>query len=346
MFQSYLVITLDRAVLFVDLAKITDDVQDYLTKFGVETREYIEVWTYLRKFEWGEGKVRLSLRSGFPRSQCAFPKVIIAPETSYAVALMLTHFRYTTAPSFVSSMKAVKNGTEIQGMRDAYLRDGVSFVKFLAWLEEKLLQGYAISEYEAAFRLTEYRRGNDHFMGLAYENISASGPNAALPHYSPTKSTAATIDRDVPYLNDSGGQYKDGTCDTTRTWIFGRPTDQHCEAYTRVLQGHIAIDNAIFPEGTSGHQLDVLARNALWRGCMDYGHGTGHGVGSFLNVHESGPSFSNDTPLVPGNVITNEPGYCGCPLLIYLSEADIYLYPRPSRGMGHPYRIRPPRNIN
>jgi Xaa-Pro aminopeptidase len=216
-------------------------------------------------------------------------------------------------PSYVNAMKAIKNETEIQGMRRAYLRDGASFVKFLAWLNEKIDKGYGITEYEAAFRLTELRRSNKHFMGLAYENISASGPNASLPHYSPAKSTAAFIDRQQPYLIDSGGQYKDGTCDTTRTWIFGRPTEAHSEAYTRVLQGHIGIDQLVFPEGTSGFQLDVVARKELWQYCMDYGHGTGHGVGSYLNVHEGPHSFSSNAPLVPGYVITNEPGFCGSP---------------------------------
>lgn len=304
-------ITPDKAVLFIDSAKLTDDVEDYLKAVGVDMREYNDLWSYLRKREWGEGKVSFLIHVLVSRVLNArFPQVIIAPETSYAIALMLTHFRYTVMPSYISSMKAIKNDTEIDGMRRAYLRDGASFVRFLAWLEEKLNKGYEITEYEAAFRLTEYRRTNKHFMGLAYENISASGPNAALPHYSPTKSTAAMIHRDTPYLNDSGGQYKDGTCDTTRTWVFGRPAPDHCEAYTRVLQGHIAIDSAVFPEGTSGHQLDVLARKALWHDGMDYGHGTGHGVGSFLNVHEGPHSFSSNVTLVPGHVITNEPGFC------------------------------------
>ncbi|KAJ7802021.1 peptidase M24, structural domain-containing protein, partial [Mycena olivaceomarginata] len=142
---------------------------------------------------------------------------------------------------------------------------------FLAWLETKLNEGYDITEYEAAQRLTEFRRKTKHFMGLAYENISASGPNAALPHYSPRRSTARMIDRDALYLNDSGGQYRDGTCDTTRTVHFGRPTPEQCDVFTRVLQGHIAIDSAVFPEGTSGHQPDVLARKALWRDGLNYG---------------------------------------------------------------------------
>ncbi|KAF9645425.1 Creatinase/aminopeptidase [Thelephora ganbajun] len=298
-FQSYLVITLDKAILFIDPAKLTDDVEDYLKIVGVDTREYNDIWDYLRMREWGEGKV------------------IITPETSYAIALMLTDFRHTVMPSYVGSVKAIKNDTEIHGIRRAYLRDGASFVKFLAWLEDKHSKGYEITEYEAAFRLTEYRKTNRHFVGLAYENISASGPNATLPHYSPTKSTAAMIDRDTPYLNDSGGHYKEGTCDTARTWIFGRPTTEQCEAYTRVLRGHIAIDSATFPEGTSGHQLDALAREALWRDGMDNGHGTGHDAGSFLNIHE-GPHSSDNLTLVPGHVVTNEPGFCKRFLFGYL----------------------------
>ncbi|EEB86920.1 hypothetical protein MPER_15958, partial [Moniliophthora perniciosa FA553] len=173
----------------------------------------------------------------------------------------------------------------------------------------KLADGYDITEWEAGHRLTEFRRGQKHFMGLAYENISASGANAALPHYSPRKGEAKMISRSDVYLNDSGGQYRDGTCDTTRTVHFGRPTEEQCEAYTRVLQGHIAIDTAVFPEGTSGQQLDVLARRALWKDGLNYMHGTGHGFGSFLTVHEGPQGFSSAVPLQVGHVITNEPGF-------------------------------------
>ncbi|KAF9643184.1 Creatinase/aminopeptidase [Thelephora ganbajun] len=294
-FHSYLMITLDKAILFIDPAKLTDEVEDYLKAVGVDTREYNDLWSYLRKREWGEGKV------------------IITPETPHAIALMLTRSRCAVMPSYVSSMKAIKNDAEIDGMRRAYLRDGASFVKFFAWLEDKFSKGYEISEYEAAFRLTEYRRTNKHFVGLAYENISASGPNAALPHYSLTKSIAATIDCNTPYLNDSGAHYEDGTCGTARTWIFGRPTTEQCEAYTRVLRGHIAIDSAIFPEGTSGHQFDILARKTPWQDRMD----GGHDAESFLNVHD-GPRSSSNVTLVPGHVITNEPGFCKCFLFGYM----------------------------
>ncbi|KAF6744915.1 aminopeptidase-P [Ephemerocybe angulata] len=291
LFHAYLFIGLDSATVFVDSSKVDDLVSEYLATIHVERKDYTELWPFLRRRPWGEGKL------------------LISPQTSYAISLMLTNFRYTVMPSHVEHMMAIKNEVEIDGMRRAYLRDGVSFVRFFAWLESKLAEGYDITEYEAASRLTEFRKKNKNFMGLAYENISASGPNAALPHYSPRKLTAKMIDRETPYVNDSGGQYRDGTCDTTRTVHFGRPSSDQCEAYTRVLQGHIAIDAAIFPEGTSGHQLDVLARKALWKDGMNYNHGTGHGVGSFLTVHEGPHSFSNSTALQPGHVITNEPGF-------------------------------------
>ncbi|KAI0746192.1 Creatinase/aminopeptidase [Earliella scabrosa] len=290
-FHSYLFVGLESATLFIESAKVTPDVEGYLQSIGVAIRDYNDIWTFLRRKEWGEGNV------------------IISPQTSYAICLMMTSFRYTILPPYVEEMKAVKNEQEIQGLRNAYLRDGVAYVRWLAWLEQKLQQGYDITEYEAAWRLTEYRRKQKHYRGLAYENISASGPNAALPHYVPHKATARMIDRETPYLNDSGGQYRDGTCDTTRTVHFGRPTPEQCEAFTRVLQGHIAIDSAIFPEGTSGAKLDVLARKALWQDGLNYMHGTGHGFGSFLNVHEGPQSFSSDTVLVPGHVLTNEPGF-------------------------------------
>ncbi|KZT04219.1 Creatinase/aminopeptidase [Laetiporus sulphureus 93-53] len=290
-FHAYLFVSLTQAILFIEPAKVSKEVDEYLQSIGVERMEYNEIWGFIRRKPWGEGKV------------------IITPETSYAISLILTSFRYTVLPSYVDEMKAIKNRSEIEGLQHAYLRDGCAFVRFLAWLEEKIRQGYEITEYEAAWRLTEYRRKQAHYMGLAYENISASGPNAALPHYSPRKSTAIYIDRKTPYLNDSGGQYQDGTCDTTRTIHFGQPTDAQCEAFTRVLQGHIAIDSAIFPEGTSGAKLDVLARRALWQDGLNYMHGTGHGVGSYLTVHEGPHGFSSDVPLKPGHVITNEPGF-------------------------------------
>ncbi|KAI0266674.1 Creatinase/aminopeptidase [Gloeopeniophorella convolvens] len=290
-FTSYLYIGLDRAILFIEQEKVEAPVREYLQNLKVETRDYNGIWSFLRTREWGEGRV------------------LISPQTSYAISLMLTHYRYTVVPSLIEEMKSVKNEVEIQGLKRAYLRDGACYVQFLAWLEEKMSKGFQISEWEAAWRLTEFRSKTKNYMGLAYENISAAGPNAALPHYKPLKSESIFIDKDTPYLNDSGGQYRDGTCDTTRTMHYGRPTQEQSEAYTRVLQGHIAIDTAIFPKGTAGAQLDVLARKNLWQDGLNYLHGTGHGVGSFLNVHEGLHSFNSQVPLTRGHILTNEPGY-------------------------------------
>ncbi|KAF9455250.1 Creatinase/Prolidase N-terminal domain-containing protein, partial [Collybia nuda] len=172
LFHAYLFIGLESAIIFIDASKVTDETLDYIKSIGVERQDYLDFWTFLRRRSWGEGKL------------------LITPQTSYAISLMLTHYRYTVAPAFVETMLSVKNKREIDGLRRAYLRDGASFVRFLAWLETKLSEGYDITEYEAASRLTEFRRHNKHFMGLAYKSISATGPNAALPHYTPKKSTA------------------------------------------------------------------------------------------------------------------------------------------------------------
>ena len=183
-FHAYLFIGLDSAILFVDPAKVDESVRDHLDGLGVEVHEYNEVWQFLRRHSWGKGRV------------------LISDDTSYAISLLLTHFWYTVdpSPSYVDSLKAIKNPTETEGLRNAYLRDGAAYVKWLAWLEDKLNSGYEITEWEAANRLTEYRRKNELFEGLAYENISASGKNAALPHYKATKGSAAVINKDTPYL--------------------------------------------------------------------------------------------------------------------------------------------------
>ncbi|KAF8590921.1 Creatinase/aminopeptidase [Ramaria rubella] len=291
-FQAYLFVSLDRAILFIDSAKVSEEIGDYLESIGVSTREYSDVWPFLRGKDWGEGKV------------------LVSADIPYTVPRSLTSMRYTIAPSFIEQQKAIKNDVEIVGFERAYLRDGAAMVRWYAWLDEKISHGYEITEYQASQRLTEFRSKSELYAGLAYENISACGPNAALPHYTPPRHDSRVIDRDTPFLMDSGGQYRDGTCDTTRTVHFGRPTNAQSEAYTRVLQGHIAIDSAIFPEGTTGAKLDVLARRALWQDGLNYGHGTGHGVGSFLNVSTSCPhGFGIDVPLEPGHILTNEPGF-------------------------------------
>jgi Xaa-Pro aminopeptidase len=243
-------------------------------------------------------------------------QIVISPNTPYAVSLIIGSNRYVVLPSYIEEVKAIKNDVEIEGMRNAHIRDGVAMVRWFAWLEKKFGQGHEITEWEASEKLNSFRVDEPKregapsmYMGLAYENIVASGANAALLNYNPTRNNAKVITKSEPLLVDSGGQYRDGTCDTTRTVHFGFPSVKHAEAFTRVLQGHIAIETAIFPAGTTGVQLDILARKALWRDGQNYLHGTGHGIGSFLNVHEGPHSFSSTTPLQPGHIITNEPGF-------------------------------------
>jgi len=170
--------------------------------------------------------------------------VIIFPQTPFVILLMLTHdsdwpLCYSLAPPIIEEMKCIKNEVEIQGLKRAHRRDGACYVQFLAWMDEKMSKGFEITEWEAAWRLTEFRRKAKNNMGLAYETISASGSNATILHYHPLKSDSYIINKDIPYLNDSGGQYRDGTCNTTRTMHYGRPTLEQSEAYTRVLQGHV-----------------------------------------------------------------------------------------------------------
>ncbi|KAG0333430.1 hypothetical protein BG000_009159, partial [Podila horticola] len=209
---------------------------------------------------------------------------------------------------------AIKNDTELEGMRQCHLRDSAALINYFAWLEEQLANGVELDEADGAERLEQFRAEQAGFVGLSFDTISSTGPNGAIIHYKPEKPNAARINPDLVYLCDSGGQYIDGTTDVTRTLHFKTPSAHEKRCFTRVLQGHISIDSAVFPDGTSGYLLDVLARRALWSDGLDFRHGTGHGVGAFLNVHE-GPHGCgtriayNDIPLVPGMTLTNEPGY-------------------------------------
>ena len=207
--------------------------------------------------------------------------------------------------------KARKNEVELAGMRNAHLRDGVALTRFLAWLDENAENG-KITEISAAGQLEMLRRQGNFFQGLSFPTISGSGPNGAIIHYRVTNESNRELDKNSLYLVDSGAQYLDGTTDVTRTVAIGTPNSEMIDRFTRVLKGHIALASATFPAGTSGSQLDILARAALWQAGLDYDHGTGHGVGSYLGVHEGPQRISklpNSIALEPGMVISNEPGY-------------------------------------
>ncbi|MBN06434.1 MAG: X-Pro aminopeptidase [Rhodospirillaceae bacterium] len=207
--------------------------------------------------------------------------------------------------------KACKNQTELDGIRAAHARDGLALTRFLAWLSRESTSGN-VSEKSAADRLEAFRREGENIRGLSFPTISGTGPNGAIVHYRVTERTNRILAQDSLYLVDSGGQYLDGTTDVTRTIAIGTPTPEMTDRFTRVLKGHIALATAIFPPGTCGSQLDTLARTALWQVGLDYDHGTGHGVGHYLSVHEGPHRISkmpNRVALRPGMIISNEPGY-------------------------------------
>jgi Xaa-Pro aminopeptidase len=207
--------------------------------------------------------------------------------------------------------KACKNARELDGTRAAHLRDGASLTRFLAWLAREGASG-TWDEVALADRLLAFRREGGDLRDTSFDTISGAGPNGAIVHYRASPTSARRLEAGMLYLVDSGGQYPDGTTDVTRTVAIGRPTDEQKDRFTRVLKGHIALARARFPKGTTGSQLDTLARAALWDVGLDYDHGTGHGVGSFLSVHEGPHRISkmpNTVALQPGMIVSNEPGY-------------------------------------
>jgi Xaa-Pro aminopeptidase len=207
--------------------------------------------------------------------------------------------------------KACKNPVEIEGTRKAHIRDGAALTRFLAWMAREAPNG-ELTEIEAAEVLEGYRRKEGSLTDLSFDSISGAAPHAALPHYRVTTSSNRKINKNEIYLIDSGGQYPDGTTDVTRTMIVGTPSAEMKDRFTRVLKGHIALATMKFPEGTTGAALDAFARKPLWDAGLDYDHGTGHGVGSYLSVHEGPQNISKrpvTQPLKPGMICSNEPGF-------------------------------------
>jgi Xaa-Pro aminopeptidase len=212
--------------------------------------------------------------------------------------------------------KAIKNPVEIAGQKAAQTRDGAAIAKFLHWIDEEAPKG-GVDELKASDHLEALRRENEELRDLSFDSISGAGPNGAIVHYRSSEKTNRKLEKGTLYLIDSGGQYVDGTTDITRTVPIGEPTAEMRDRFTRVLKGHIAIATAVFPKGTRGSQLDSFARRPLWEAGLDYAHGTGHGVGSFLAVHEGPQRISpvgssqsgGDEPLQAGMILSNEPGY-------------------------------------
>jgi Xaa-Pro aminopeptidase len=283
-----------KAEIFVDAMRLPEDVRAHL-KASTIIRKPNELDASLKKLGSKKSTVLIDASS--------------APEKIRSVlaasgAVIKEDIDPCTMP------KARKNKVEQEGARSSQRRDGVALSKFLHWLSVEAPHG-TLTEATAAEKLTAFRKGTGVLMDLSFSTISASGPNAAIPHYHVDPENCRAINNNEIYLIDSGGQYQDGTTDVTRTVIIGQPTDEMRDRFTRVLKGMIGISMVVFPKGTTGANIDVLARASLWKAGLDFDHGTGHGVGSYLSVHE-GPariSKNNYVTLQPGLILSNEPGF-------------------------------------
>ncbi|KAI0976038.1 aminopeptidase-like protein [Xylaria arbuscula] len=312
-FFSYAVVTPDDATLYVDSSKLSSECQAFLEQNKVAVKPYKDIFSDVSALgQVAKAKRTEELRTGGGNRK----KFLVSSKASWALKRALGGDEFVEeARSPLADAKAIKNETELEGMRACHIRDGAALIEYFAWLEDQLLVKKAtIDEVEAADKLEAFRAKHDHFVGLSFDTISSTGPNAAVIHYKPEKGSCSTIDPAAIYLCDSGAQYLDGTTDTTRTLHFGTPTEREIEAYTLVLKGNISLDTIVFPKLTTGFAIDSMARQFLWREGLDYRHGTGHGVGSFLNVHEGPIGIGTraqffEVPLSPGNVISNEPGF-------------------------------------
>jgi Xaa-Pro aminopeptidase len=290
-FVSYLLVTMQRVTLFVDSRKLDGTVKDYLRSIGVEHKEYSEVGDALRRYP-------------------DYSVLIDPDEVNYTLAKTVKCGKVVREESPVPMMKAVKNPVEIEGFRRAMLRDGVALVKFMRWLKPAVERG-GETEMSVDRKLTALRAEQDLFCGISFDTIAAYQEHGAIVHYEATPETDAPLKPEGFLLLDSGAQYKDGTTDITRTIPLGPLTDVQKRVYTLVLKGHIQLERAKFPDGASGTQLDAIARMPMWREGINYLHGTGHGVGSFLNVHEGPHQIRMEwkpAPLRAGMTVTDEPG--------------------------------------
>ncbi|PVD29782.1 hypothetical protein C0Q70_09039 [Pomacea canaliculata] len=304
-FFAYVVVTSNAVHLFIEEKKLASAVTRHLQSNGtnqkgevsnVTTHGYQEIWDFVASLVKSEER-----------------KLWVSEKSSYAIVNLIPKERRIMAPSPVAKLKCVKNSAEIEGMKLAQVKDAVAMCEFLLWLEKEVPKG-TVTEVLAAAKAEEFRRAQSDFVSLSFDTISSIGPNGAIIHYKPKSESDCPVTTDQIYLCDSGAQYKHGTTDTTRTIHLGTPSKHEQECFTRVLKGHISLCTAVFPNGVKGHMLDTLARTALWDVGLDYPHGTGHGVGAFLNVHEGPCGISSrvslsDIALEEGMILSDEPGY-------------------------------------
>jgi Xaa-Pro aminopeptidase len=282
-----------KPTLFVDARKLSSAMREILSD-SADIEEPTRLTNFVESL--GSAKARVAFDSATAPSMLTRRLTDAGGEPSLG-------------PDPITLMKARKNETELAGSRAAHLRDGVAMARFLAWFDAEAPNG-RVTEILAAQALETFRRETGALREISFGTIAAAGPNAAMPHYGVSEASNRAVEKGL-FLIDSGGQYRDGTTDITRTIAVGKPSKIMRDRFTRVLKGHIAVARAVFPKGTTGAQIDAFARQALWRAGLDFDHGTGHGVGSYLSVHEGPQRIAKTgvTPLTPGMIISNEPGY-------------------------------------
>jgi len=283
----------DKATLFIAPEKLTAETGAYLKSQGITVAPYTAIYDYLKQLS----SSKAVLVDGEKLNQALFE----------AIPAECT-IRNTMSPVF--KLKSIKNDVEMAGYRSAMVKDGIALTRFFKWLEENLNSG-ELTELSVDKKLYEFRSQQENFVGESFGTIAGYAEHGAIVHYSATPESDAILKPENVFLLDSGGQYLDGTTDITRTVALGNPSTQQKTDFTLVLKGHIALATAIFPVGTRGSQLDILARKAMWEKGLNYGHGTGHGVGHFLNVHEGPQSIrmeENPVVLQAGMFMSNEPG--------------------------------------
>lgn len=290
---SYAFVSEDESVLFIDPRKITTEVADNLKKEGIKLADYTMIQKYLSRLPEishvfiDPAKTNISLYNALPKG-CTIVEGITP----------------------ANHLKSVKNETEIKGFRNAVVKDGIALTRFYIWLEQQLAASNKVTEISASEKLTALRAEQPQYIMDSFGTICGYGPHGAIVHYSATPETDAELHPEGLLLIDSGAQYLDGTTDITRTIALGEPTEQMMKDFTRVLKGTISLAKCKFPAGARGSQIDILARKALWDAGINYLHGTGHGIGHCLNVHEGPQSIrmeENPVTLKPGMVISDEP---------------------------------------
>ena len=290
-FVAWLIVAEEVAVLYIKDEKLSPEVIDYLHAEGVAVDDYDNIIDALNSYD-------------------GYALLIDPATTNYTLSQLRGNFNLVSAPSPVLEMKAVKNEVECNGFRNAMLRDGVAMVKFLKWLEEAVPRG-GETELSVSAKLRQLRAEQPLFMDESFDTIAGYEEHGAIVHYEPSPESDVALRPEGFLLLDSGAQYLDGTTDITRTIQLGAVSDLHRRVYTLVLKGHLSLQNLCFPRGAAGTQLDAVARVAMWRDGMNFMHGTGHGVGSYLSVHEGPHQIRQEyrpAPMLEGMTVTDEPG--------------------------------------